>query len=163
MVEVDVQALVVDTSSPGGSPIVLLGEKEGFRILPIWIGHYEALSISYAYEDEKAPRPITLDMIERIIRALGARVIRIIVDKLEDSTFYAKIIMEQRDTIVVIDARPSDSIALALRTKAPIYVADEIMEDKNATFDGRTRLSERIIEELKEEKPENLGSIRWKK
>lgn len=106
---------------------VLLQDNRGRRV-PIWIGKYEALSISMALEGDVPDRPMTHDLMKNIIERMGGSVERIIVDDLWQSTFYAKITIARNGESLEIDSRPSDAIALALRVHAPIYVAEPVFE-----------------------------------
>lgn len=118
------------SSSPstGGAYAILLKEINGVRRLPIIIGAFEAQAIALEIEGIKPPRPLTHDLIKQVIDNLGATVMEIIVDELRENTFYAKIILEVSALTNEIDSRPSDAIALAVRTQAPIYVAESVMQ-----------------------------------
>ena len=118
------------SSSPstGGAYAILLKEINGVRRLPIIIGAFEAQAIALEIEGIKPPRPLTHDLIKQVIDNLGATVMEIIVDELRENTFYAKIILEVSGLTNEVDARPSDAIALAVRARSPIYVAESVME-----------------------------------
>jgi bifunctional DNase/RNase len=118
------------SSSPstGGAYAILLKELEGNRRLPIIIGAFEAQAIALEIEGIKPPRPLTHDLLKQITDNLGASVVEVIVDELRENTFYAKIVLEASTLTQEIDARPSDAIALAVRTQAPIYVAESVLE-----------------------------------
>ncbi|MBK7229295.1 MAG: bifunctional nuclease family protein [Ignavibacteriales bacterium] len=113
--------------STGGAYAILLKEVEGSRRLPIIIGAFEAQAIALEMEGIKPPRPLTHDLLKTIVDNLGANVVEILVNELKDNTFYAKIILEVSGLTNEIDARPSDAIALAVRTFAPIYIAESVM------------------------------------
>jgi uncharacterized protein len=113
--------------STGGAYAILLKEVEGSRRLPIIIGAFEAQAIALEMEGIKPPRPLTHDLLKTLVDNLGANVVEIIVSELRDNTFYAKIILEASGLTNEIDARPSDAIALAVRTEAPIYVKENVM------------------------------------
>jgi len=113
--------------STGGAYAILLKEAEGSRRLPIIIGAFEAQAIALEMEGIKPPRPLTHDLLKTVVDNLGANVVEIIVSELKDNTFYAKIILEASGLTNEIDARPSDAIALAVRTFAPIYVSETVM------------------------------------
>ncbi|MCD6382031.1 MAG: bifunctional nuclease family protein [Candidatus Hydrothermae bacterium] len=130
VVRVEVLRVVFDESLE--APVVILKEVDGDRILPIWIGHPEATAIVYALEEIDIERPLTHDLLKTVIETFGGKVEKIVVNKLVSNTFYARIIVRKDSTLFSIDARPSDSIALALRTGAPIYVAEEVMERSSA-------------------------------
>ena len=113
--------------STGGAYAILLKEIEGARRLPIIIGAFEAQAIALEMEGIKPPRPLTHDLLKTLVDNLGANVVEIIVNELKENTFYAKIILEASGFTNEIDARPSDAIALAVRTYAPIYVNETVM------------------------------------
>lgn len=127
IVPVEVSRLVYDESIQ--TPVVILKENNGKRILPIWIGHAEASAIAYAMEDVQVERPLTHDLITRILMGVGAKVEKIVINQLKDNTFYARIILDLDSGVVTIDARPSDSIAIALRANAPIFVSRDVMDE----------------------------------
>jgi hypothetical protein len=106
---------------------VILKDVEGKRFLPILIGPFEATAIALALEGTHIPRPLSHDLMKHIIEALNAKVLRIVIHDIHDNTFYAKIVIESNGKNLEIDARPSDSIALALRTNAPIFVSERII------------------------------------
>jgi len=118
------------SSSPatGGAYAILLKEVDGKKRLPIIIGAFEAQAIALEIEGIKPPRPLTHDLLKQLTDSLGATVLEIIIDELKDNTFYAKIILEVSGFSQELDARPSDAIALAVRTQAPIYVAETVMD-----------------------------------
>ncbi|MDY0082395.1 MAG: DUF151 domain-containing protein [Ignavibacteriaceae bacterium] len=118
------------SSSPstGGAYAILLKEINGARRLPIIIGAFEAQAIALEMERIKPPRPLTHDLLKVLIDNLGANVIEIIVNELKENTFFAKIVLESSGLTNEIDARPSDAIALAVRTDAPIFVSEVVME-----------------------------------
>jgi bifunctional DNase/RNase len=142
------------------TPVVILQETSGKRILPIWIGQAEARAIAMELAKQKFQRPLTHDLMKTIIQGLGARIRKVTIGDLKDNTFYAKLFVEKDDEIIGIDARPSDSIALALRTKAPIYVADELLRDypvtKDLSDDERAEALRRYLDELN---PEDFGKF----
>lgn len=107
-------------------PVVILKELQGERTLPILIGPFEATCIALGLEGTQVPRPLTHDLLKSVIEALDAKVVRIVIHNCQDETFYAKLVLESKAGITEIDARPSDCIALALRTKSPIYVTEMI-------------------------------------
>jgi bifunctional DNase/RNase len=112
----------------GGGAFVLLRDSLS-RNLPIWIGHPEAVSISLAVGGEPAPRPMTHDLSKLLIERLGATVDHILIDDLYNNVYYAKIVMRQDGKPLEIDCRPSDAIAIGLRFKAPVFVADHVLEE----------------------------------
>lgn len=152
MNKVQVEILGLSASpSAGGAYALLLKESFGNRRLPIIIGSFEAQSIALEMEGIKPPRPLTHDLLKETIDNLGGTVIEVIIDELKDNTFFAKVILEVSSLTNEIDSRPSDAIALAVRTQAPIFVSEEVM--KNAAFIPSSEdddFSEEISKEEKE-------------
>src|SRR5579872_3460968 len=123
MVEVRLSAVRVDLQS--STPVVLLEETEGaHRSLPIFVGAPEATAIAFALQGVELPRPMTHDLMSQLLTTFGARLDRVVVTKLVESTFYAELQLSAAETNHAVSCRPSDGIALALRVHAPIYVAD---------------------------------------
>lgn len=118
--------------------VVILRVKETDRYLPIWIGPPEADAIALKLQDVAVPRPLTHDLIGSIIDSLGAKVEKIVVSDLTDDTFFAKIVIQSNGTSVEIDSRPSDAIALAVRTKCPIFAEDTVVEKAGVQMDAET-------------------------
>jgi bifunctional DNase/RNase len=133
MVEVGVARLGLDSAS--NSYVVILQEKGGDRLLPIWIGQPEAESIVMEMKHVKPPRPLTHDLCKRLITGLGATLRRIHITRVEDNTYYAELQLQLGEDLVHVDARPSDSIAIALRFAAPIF-ANEALLTKIAVEEG---------------------------
>lgn len=126
VVEVRVNGLILEHKSQQN--IVILRESEGERILPIWIGPGEAQAIRRILSDESFPRPLTHDLCYLIAEGLKAKIAKIVIADLRENTFFASIFLERETQVLSIDARPSDSIALALRAKAPIYVNETLLQ-----------------------------------
>ena len=120
----------------GKQPIVLLKTADGNRFLPIWIGHAEAAAILMKLQSASTPRPMTHDLLSDMLEQLGAQVVRITVTELRENTFYAQITVTQDGTEIEVDSRPSDAIALAIRADAPIFAADEVIEESAIEFEG---------------------------
>ncbi len=118
--------------------VVILRVKESNRLLPIWIGPPEADSIALKLQDVDVPRPMTHDLLQSVISTLGASVNRIVVSDLKDDTFYAKIVLQYNDSSMEVDSRPSDAIALAVRTQAPIFADDSVVEKAGVEMDDET-------------------------
>ncbi|HXE71173.1 MAG TPA: bifunctional nuclease family protein [Candidatus Nitrosotenuis sp.] len=134
-------------------PVVILKDLEGRRHLPILIGPFEATAIALALEGTQVPRPLSHDLMKSIIESLHARVERIVIHDIRENTFYAKVVLVSDGETLEIDARPSDSIALALRTGSPIYVSEQIIlaetqEDAKGD-DQEMREFKKFIENLK--------------
>jgi bifunctional DNase/RNase len=126
VVEVRLHGLILEQKTQQN--IVILREIEGERILPIWIGPVEAQAIRRYLADETFPRPLTHDLIQLVVDGLKAKVTRIVIADLKESTFFASIVIESDGEVLSIDARPSDSIAVALRAKAPIFVNEKLLQ-----------------------------------
>jgi len=118
--------------------VVILKEKEADRYLPIWIGPAEADAIAVKLQDVAVPRPLTHDLLFSVINALGAYISFILVSKLRNDTFYAKLFLKSNGQEWVLDCRPSDAIALAVRAKAPIFVEEEVLEKAGICLDRET-------------------------
>ncbi|CAN5829596.1 bifunctional nuclease family protein [soil metagenome] len=127
MIEVFVSRLGLDSSS--NSYVVVLQEKDGVRLLPIWIGQPEAESIVLHMHNVKRARPLTHDLVRSLIVGMGARLLHVNVTRVEERTYFAELRLQHAGELVTIDARPSDSIAIALRLGAPIYAAEELLSD----------------------------------
>ena len=125
MIEVVVSRLGLDSSN--NSYVVILQERAGTRLLPIWIGQPEAESIVMHMHNVKRPRPITHDLVRSLITGMGAQLRRVQITRVEKQTYYAELHLQHGDTLARIDARPSDGIAIALRMAAPIYAAETLL------------------------------------
>ena len=129
MIEVRIASLAVDPRS--NQPVIVLRpldeEPGNGRVLPIWIGQPEATAILLAIEGVELPRPLTHDLMKNMLETLGAYVERVEITRVEEGTFYAALILRAEERTLAIDARPSDSIALAVRTGSPIFVAEEVL------------------------------------
>ncbi len=125
MVEVKVARLGLDSAS--NTYVVILQEKDGERLLPIWIGQPEAESIVMEMNDIRPPRPLTHDLCKRLITGLGGSLRRVQITKVQDNTYFAELHIYRGEEVLHVDARPSDSIALALRLSAPIYAQESLL------------------------------------
>jgi len=126
MVEMKVEGLTLDPLT--NMPIIILKDSSGAKALPIWVGYFEANAIALEIEKITTPRPMTHDLIRNLIQTMKAEVNHILVNELKDNTFYAVISLVCGGDTLMIDSRPSDAIALALRTKSPIYVEENVIE-----------------------------------
>ena len=126
-IEMTIKGLMVDPIT--NSPIVILRDKEGQKVLPIWVGIFEANAIALQIENISTPRPMTHDLLRNVIQDLKASVQKVVVCDLQENRFYALIYLALGGDTVAIDARPSDAIALALRTRAPIFVEDTVLDN----------------------------------
>jgi bifunctional DNase/RNase len=131
----------------GKQPIVLLKTVSGNRYLPIWIGRAEAEAILSKLQGAETPRPMTHDLLSDVVAELNAEIARITVTELRNNTFYALITLRRQQTEIEIDSRPSDALALALRAGAPIFVADQVIEESGLEF---AEDSEETVEKFKE-------------
>jgi bifunctional DNase/RNase len=147
--EVKVRGLILDPAN--NSPVVILKDIASEAMLPIWIGVFEANAIAMEIEKAVPQRPMTHDLLKNIIAQLGASVERVVITDLIDSTFYAVIVLEVGGEKVIVDSRPSDAIALALRTDSPIFVAEHVLRS------SRSVISSRDLEEAEEEWSEDPG------
>lgn len=172
MVEVVVSRLGLDSSTQ--SYVVILQEKDGDRLLPIWIGQPEAESIVMQMHNIKRVRPLTHDLCKSLILGLGATLRRIQITRVEKNTYYAELHIERGTEVVHVDARPSDSIAIALRFAAPIFASDELLsevqieessESETESYEGEAVRDESELnaEQLKEYlerlRPEDFGKF----
>ncbi len=157
MVEAKVNGLALDMVT--NAPVVILSASDSSdRLLPIWIGHYEALAIAMELSGYSSRRPLTHDLLKAVISSMGGKVEKVEVTELKEQTFYAKIHIQIDGSQLEVDARPSDSIALALKTRVPLYVAEELFQLKRG--DKTTPdLSdpEALKERLKRINPEDFG------
>lgn len=126
-IEMTIKGLMIDPIT--NMPIIVLRDRDGQRVLPIWVGVFEANAIALQMENVQTPRPMTHDLMKNLLEDLEAQVERVVVSGLKDNTFYAVIHVSSGAVSRVIDARPSDAIALALRTKSPIYVEESVIRD----------------------------------
>jgi bifunctional DNase/RNase len=158
-IEMTIKGLMIDPVT--NMPIVILKDKAGERVLPIWVGVFEANAIALQIENIATPRPMTHDLLRNILSEIDAEVLRIVVSDLRDNTFYAMIYLDRAGDAIAIDARPSDAIALALRTKAPIYVEDSVVESaKGLDLTKDSTDSERLQKWLEGLNPEDLGKYK---
>ena len=126
MIEVRVAHLGLDRTT--NTPVVILQEREGERVLPIWIGPAEASAIAMELAGVKFSRPLTHDLLKQIIVGLGADLRKVFITQVKDNTYFAELHIYRGDQVIQIDARPSDSIAIALRLKAPIFTNENLLE-----------------------------------
>jgi uncharacterized protein len=174
MIEVKVQSLGLDRTS--NTPVVILQEKDGTRVLPIWIGPGEASAIAMELAGMKFARPLTHDLFASVILGFGGALKRVIITKVVENTYYAELLIQRGTEVLTIDARPSDSIAIALRMDAAIFTTDELLEhtsieiseageaapgiipDADATPRGPGNLSaEELRDYLRRMNPEDFG------
>jgi len=154
-----IKGLMVDPIT--NMPIIILRDKDGQRVLPIWVGVFEANAIALQIENIATPRPMTHDLLRNIIQDLRATVEKIVVCDLQENTFYALIYLTVNGDTVAIDARPSDAIALALRTRAPIFVEETVIDNaKTVDFSSEKADADRLHKWLESLDPEDLGKYK---
>ena len=158
-IEMSIKGLMVDPIT--NMPIVILRDKDGDRVLPIWVGIFEANAIALQIENIATPRPMTHDLLRNVIQDLKASVLKIVVCDLQENTFYALIYLSLNGGTVAIDARPSDAIALALRARAPIFVEESVI-DNAKPFDpsGDKPDTDRLQKWLENLDPDELGKYK---
>lgn len=131
LIEMQIKGLMLDPVT--NVPIVILRDLDGKRVLPIWVGPAEASAIALQIENVAPPRPMTHDLLRDVVGALGVTVSRVIISDLKGSTFYAYLELRQGADIVLVDARPSDAVALAARTRAPVFVNALVLDQAKST------------------------------
>jgi bifunctional DNase/RNase len=154
-----VKALIVDPIA--NMPVVILRDDDEKNLLPIWVGLFEANAIALQMEGVTTPRPMTHDLLKNVIEKIEGDVLRVVINALEENTFYAQIHLRVADKELLVDSRPSDAIALALRTNAPVFVEEEVLEKSrrnDETPDGRS--SARLRKWLEEVDPDSLGKYK---
>ena len=158
-IEMTIKGLMVDPIT--NTPIVLLRDREGQKVLPIWVGIVEANAIALQMENVTTPRPMTHDLLRNVIHDLKASVQKVVVCDLQDNTFYALIYLAVNGDTVTIDARPSDAIALALRTRAPIFAEDSVIDNaKPVDAAGDKADADRLHRWLESLDPDDLGKYK---
>lgn len=166
MVEVTVQSLGIDQSSK--TPVVILQESDGERMLPIWIGPGEASAIAMELAGMKFSRPLTHDLAAALIRGLGGDLTRVLITRVKDNTYYAELLIQRGTEVFSVDARPSDSIAIALRLNARLYTSDDLLSSTALQIEPaesidqdpetqETMTAEQLQAYLKKLNPEDLG------
>lgn len=169
MVEVHVQSLGIDQVSK--TPVVILQESGGERVLPIWIGPSEASAIALELAGMKFARPLTHDLAASLIRSLGGALTRVSITRVHENTYYAEMLIQRGAEVFAVDARPSDSIAIALRLRARVFTSDDLLTDNpiqieptegvqaEDTLEAPTEklTAEQLKEYLKKLNPEDLG------
>lgn len=155
-IEMKIRGLMIDPSA--NSPIVILKDINSDTLLPIWVGAYEANAIALEIEKVAPQRPMTHDLLKNVIEQMGAKVQRIVITSLVDHVFYAVIELIMGQSTIFLDSRPSDAIALALRSDCPIYVNEEVIKNsRNAVSEKET--DSEIDDEIAEEEEEEV--VEW--
>ena len=156
MLRAKIHGLALDIASK--SPVVILAAEDSDKVLPIWIGHFEAWAIAMELSQIKSKRPLTHDLIASFIAELAGKVEKVEVTELKEQTFYARIYVAQNGEMKEIDARPSDSIAIALKTGAPIFVAAELFDIQRETgLPDKINDPESLKDRLRNINPEDFG------
>ncbi len=158
-VKMDVKALIVDPIA--NVPVVILRDAEEKNFLPIWVGVFEANAIALQMEGVTTPRPMTHDLLRNVIRQIEGDVVRVVINNLEENTFYAQIHIKVANRELTVDSRPSDAIALALRTKSPLFVEEAVLEKSRSSDDSaEAHGAERLRKWLEDADPESLGKYK---
>jgi hypothetical protein len=158
-IEMTIKGLMVDPIT--NMPIIILRDVDGQKVLPIWVGIFEANAIALQIENVATPRPMTHDLLKNVINDLKATVQKIVVCDLKENTFFALVYIGVNGDTIVVDARPSDAIALALRARAPIFVEESVIENaKTADFNGEKPDADRLQKWLESLDPDELGKYK---
>lgn len=158
-VRMDVKALIVDPIA--NVPVIILRDAEEKNFLPIWVGVFEANAIALQMEGVTTPRPMTHDLLRNVIRQVEADVVRVVINSLEENTFYAQIHIRVANREFTIDSRPSDAIALALRAQAPLFVEEAVLEkSRSGDESAEAHSAERLRKWLEDADPESLGKYK---
>jgi uncharacterized protein len=158
-IKMNVKALIVDPIA--NVPVVILRDADEKNFLPIWVGVFEANAIALQMEGVTTPRPMTHDLLRNVIRQIEGDVTRVVINNLEENTFYAQIHIRLAGRDHTIDSRPSDAIALALRTQAPLFVEESVLEKSRAGDDSaEAQSAERLRKWLEDADPESLGKYK---
>ena len=155
LVEVRVQSLALDRTT--NTPVVILQELNGDRVLPIWIGPGEASAIAMQLADMEFSRPLTHDLLCSVLTGLGGALQKVIITKVESSTYYAEMIVRRNGEVFSLDARPSDSIAVALRVAARIFAQEGLLEEATIEIAEDESTSETTFEQKGEVETEGMG------
>jgi len=156
LVEMSVKGLMVDPVT--NMPIVILRDAENQRVLPIWVGPVEANAIALQIENIAPPRPMTHDLLRNLLAELGATLARVVIADLRENTFYAYLELHRGGEVQLLDARPSDAIALAIRTKAPVFVDIRVLDQaRSVDVSSEQADQERLQRWLESLDPDDLG------
>jgi uncharacterized protein len=158
-VEVRIRGLMMDPAT--NAPIIILKDPASDAVMPIWVGIFEANAIALELEKQSAPRPMTHDLTRNLVHHLNAELERVVITEIREDTFFAVLWLRQGDEAVMVDARPSDAIALALRFDCPIFVAEQVLQSARvgpAATEGQT--SEQLRGWLEGLNDEDLGQYK---
>ena len=155
-IEVKIRGLMMDPVQ--NMPIVVLKDVNSDTVLPIWVGVFEANAIALEIEKTETPRPMTHDLLKNLVHGFEAIVTKVVITQLKDDTFYATIWMQRNGDPIVIDSRPSDALALALRADCPIYVSEDVLRiSKLANAGVENITAEELRKWLENLNDEDLG------
>ena len=161
-IEFKIKGLMMDPLT--NSPIVVLQDTTSDTLLPIWVGIFEANAIALQIEKVDTPRPMTHDLMKGLLNHLKAKVTKIVVTELKDNTFYALIFLSVDGKTITVDSRPSDAIALALRTDSPIFVTDDVISKSSSTTPSALTADRSSPEDIKQWlenlNPDDLGKYK---
>jgi bifunctional DNase/RNase len=158
LVPMSIKGLMLDPVS--NSPIVVLKDEQEKFFLPIWVGIFEANAIALQLENVSTPRPMTHDLLRNMIGELDGRVVRVVINDLRDSTFFAQIRVMTSGKTLEVDARPSDAIALALRTEAPIFVAQSVLDQAQTISPDGEDQDEKLKKWFESLSPDDIGKYK---
>ena len=159
MIKMEIKGLLMDPVS--NMPVIILRDTDKGHFLPIWVGMFEANAIALEMEKVATPRPMTHDLLKNVLAELDTRVERVVINDLRENTFFARIHLARKDGNLSIDSRPSDAIALALRSQAEIFVEEEVLEKSRSLHtEGSDQDPDRLRKWLEEASPDELGKYR---
>ncbi|TNF49491.1 bifunctional nuclease family protein [bacterium] len=161
-VEVTIHGLTMDPNN--NNPVILLKQKDGQKVMPIWIGLFEANSIAMSLGGVDVPRPMTHDLLRSVLEESGLTVEKVAVTELKDNTFYATIFLRSNDSQIQVDSRPSDAIALAVRSQCPIFIMDSIFTQSSIDLDSievtREESGDKWLDLLENMDPEDFSKYK---
>jgi bifunctional DNase/RNase len=158
-IEMTIKGLMVDPIT--NMPIIILRDRDGQKVLPIWVGVFEANAIALQIENVVTPRPMTHDLLRNVIQDLNATIQKVVVNDLRENTFYAIIFLQLNGEVVAIDSRPSDAIALALRARVPIFVEERVIDSAKTIEVAPDKAdADRLQKWLESLDPEELGKYK---
>jgi uncharacterized protein len=156
LIEMQIKGLMMDPVT--GVPIVILRNADNQRVLPIWVGPVEANAIALQIENVTPPRPMTHDLLKNLLTEFDARVQRVVITALRGNTFYAYLDIDRQGTRILVDARPSDALAIALRSRAPVFVDDSVLDQASSVEVSNEQADrERLQRWLESLDPDDMG------
>jgi len=156
LIEMQIKGLMMDPVT--GVPIVILRNADNQRVLPIWVGPVEANAIALQIENVTPPRPMTHDLLKNLLTEFDARVQRVVITALRGNTFYAYLDIDRQGTRILVDARPSDALAVALRSRAPVFVEDSVLNQASSVEVSNEEADrERLQRWLESLDPDDMG------